>query len=56
MHDFADLVLDNIVDKGNVVMAAEGIQTRFTPASGITSIALLQPIIITTTEELLVRG
>jgi len=56
MHDFADVVLDNMVEKGDAMMAAEGVPTRFTPASGVTSIAVLQSMITATVEELLARG
>jgi uncharacterized phosphosugar-binding protein len=56
MHDFANVVLDNKVEKGDAVMEVEGLPARFTPASGVTSIALLQAMITATIEELLARG
>jgi len=56
MYEFADIVLDNKVEKGDAVLSAEGVPTRFTPASGITSIAVLQSLTTATIEELLSRG
>jgi uncharacterized phosphosugar-binding protein len=56
MHEFADVVLDNKVDKGDAVLAAEGMPQKFSPASGVTSIALLQALVAATVQELLKRG
>lgn len=56
MHDFADVVLDNKVDKGDAVLEAEGMPQKFSPASGVTSIALLQALVAATIQELLKRG
>lgn len=56
MHDFADIVLDNKVSKGDAVLEAEGIPQKFSPASGVTSIALLQALVAATIQELLRRG
>lgn len=56
MHDFADVVLDNKVDKGDAVLSAEGMPQKFTPASGVTSIAILQALVAATIQELLRRG
>lgn len=56
MHDFADVVLDNKVDKGDAVLSAEGMPQKFTPASGVTSIAILQGLVAATIQELLRRG
>jgi len=56
MHEFADVVLDNKVDKGDAVLEAEGMPQKFCPASGVTSIALLQSLVAATVQELLARG
>jgi len=56
MYEFADIVMDNKVEKGDAMLSAEGLPAKFTPASGITSIALLHCIITATIEDLLSRG
>lgn len=56
MYEFADVVLDNKVDKGDAVLSAEGVPAKFTPASGVTNCALLQCLVTATIEELLNRG
>ncbi|RIE16280.1 sugar isomerase domain-containing protein [Candidatus Cryosericum septentrionale] len=56
MYEYADVVLDNKVDKGDAVIEVEGVAERFTPASGVTSTALLHALITATIEELLKRG
>lgn len=56
MNDFADILLDNKAPKGDAVLQAEGVPQKFTPVSGVTSIALLQALIASTIEELLRRG
>lgn len=56
MHDYADVVLDNKVDKGDAVLSAVGVPQKFCPASGVTSIAILQALIGATIQELLHRG
>lgn len=56
MYEFADIVIDNKVDKGDAVLSAEGVKAKFTPASGITSIAVMQCLCAATIGELLERG
>lgn len=56
MYQFADVVLDNKVPKGDAMVGAEGFPVRFTPASGVTSIALLHTLVTMVIEELLERG
>jgi uncharacterized phosphosugar-binding protein len=56
MPDFADIVLDNKADKGDAVLSAEGMPQKFSPASGVTSIAILHALVSATIEELLRRG
>ena len=56
MHDYADVVLDNKVPKGDAVLQAAGIPQNFCPASGVTSIAILQSLVAAAVQELLRRG
>lgn len=56
MHDFADVILDNKVAKGDAILQAEGIPQKFCPASGVTSIAILQAMVAAAIQELLRRG
>lgn len=56
MKDFAHVVLDNKVEKGDALLSAEGVPQRFAPASGVTSTALLHTLIAATIERLLARG
>ena len=56
MHDYADVVLDNKVDKGDAILSAVGVPQKFCPASGVTSIAILQALVGATVQELLHRG
>lgn len=56
MYEFADVVLDNKVDKGDAVLSAEGMPQKFSPASGVTSIAILQGLVAAAIQELLARG
>jgi uncharacterized phosphosugar-binding protein len=56
MYEFADVVLDNKVEKGDATLTAEGMPQKFCPVSGITSPAILQMMIAATIEELLARG
>ncbi|MBN1267883.1 MAG: SIS domain-containing protein [Anaerolineales bacterium] len=45
MSDFADIVLDNKVDVGDAVLEMKEIPQKFCPASGVTSIAILQSLV-----------
>lgn len=56
MYEFADIVLDNKVDKGDAMLSSEQVPQKFTPASGVTSTALLQAMVAAAIEELLGRG
>jgi uncharacterized phosphosugar-binding protein len=56
MYEFADVVLDNKVPKGDAMVKAEGFPVKFTPASGVTSIALLHTLMTIVIEGLLERG
>ncbi len=56
MYEFADVVLDNKVDKGDAVLQDDRVPQKFVPASGVTSTALLQALVAATIEEVLRRG
>lgn len=56
MYEFADVVLDNKVSKGDAVLEHKDMPQKFTPASGVTSTALLQALVAATIEECLQRG
>lgn len=56
MFEFADVVIDNKVDKGDAMLSIEGLKTKFTPASGITSIAIMHCLTTATIEKLLEKG
>jgi len=56
MHDFADVVIDNKVGKGDALLSMDGLNTKFTPASGITSAAIMHCLTTATIEKLLQKG
>jgi len=56
MHDFADIVIDNFAPKGDALLEAEGFPVKFSPASGVTSVAVMHTLVTATIEELLKRG
>jgi uncharacterized phosphosugar-binding protein len=56
MYHFADVVIDNKVDKGDAMLSADGFNTKFSSASGITSSAIMHCLSTATIEELLSRG
>ncbi len=56
MCHFADVVLDNKVAVGDAMLSAEGVPQKFSPASGVTSTALLHALVSATIEKLLARG
>lgn len=56
LYDFCDLVLDNKVEKGDATLSDDRMPQKFTPASGVTSNALLHATVAATIEELLERG
>jgi uncharacterized phosphosugar-binding protein len=56
MKDFADIILDNKAPKGDAILDAKEVPQKFSPVSGVTSIALLQSLIAATIEDLISRG
>ncbi|MGB2894530.1 MAG: SIS domain-containing protein [Anaerolineales bacterium] len=56
MYEFADVVLDNKAVKGDAILEADEMPQKFSPASGVTSNALLHALVSATIEECLARG
>ncbi len=56
MYEFADVILDNKVAKGDALLESDKMPQKFSPASGVTSNALLHALISATIEECLARG
>lgn len=51
-HEFADVVLDNCGVLGDGIMEIDGLEAKFGPTSSIIGFAILQSIIVQTTENL----
>lgn len=56
LRDHADIVLDNKVDAGDAVLSLPEIPQKFTPASGVTSTAILHSLSAAIIQELGSRG
>ncbi len=56
MYEYADIVIDTKVPKGDAILTTEDVPQRFAPASGVASIATLQALVAATIEALLDRG
>lgn len=56
MYEFANVVLDNKVDKGDAVLQDDRVPQKFVPASGVTSTAVLHALVAAAIEEVLRRG
>jgi len=56
LKDFADIVLDNKVPVGDAVLSLPGVPQKFTPASGVTTTALMHTLSAAVIEELAKRG
>ncbi|MFW0112581.1 sugar isomerase domain-containing protein [Rothia sp. CCM 9417] len=56
LKDHADILIDNQVDAGDAVLSLEGVPQKFTPASGVTSTAILHSLSAGIIEQLLARG
>ena len=56
MYELADVILDNKVAKGDALLESDKMPQKFSPASGVTSNALLHALISATIEECLARG
>ena len=55
MYEFANVVIDTKVPKGDAVLEDERLPQKFAPASGVASTAALQALLAATVEELLAR-
>lgn len=55
MCEFADVVIDTKVPKGDAILEDERVPQKFSPASGVASTAVLQALVAATIEELLAR-
>lgn len=56
LRDVCDIVLDNKVEKGDAVLSDPRVPQKFTPASGITSIALLHALVAASIGKMLDTG
>lgn len=56
LKDHADILLDNQVDAGDAVLELEGVPQKFTPASGVTSTAILHSLSAGIIEKLIEKG
>jgi len=56
LHEFADVILDDKVVKGDAILSAEGAPQKFCPTSGVINTALLQTLVAVTIEKLLEQG
>lgn len=56
LKDHADIVIDNRVDAGDVVLSLDGVPQKFTLASGVTSTAILHSLPAGIIEKLLEEG
>ncbi|MFW0179832.1 sugar isomerase domain-containing protein [Rothia sp. P7208] len=56
LKDHADILIDNQVDAGDAVLSLEGVPQKFTPASGVTSTAILHSLSAGIIENLVAQG
>lgn len=56
MYEYADVIIDTKVPKGDAILEAEGVPERFSPVSGVATNAALHALVAATIEELLDRG
>lgn len=54
--DFADIILDDKIEKGDAVLSIDSVPQKFCPASGVINAALLQTLVASTIEGLVERG
>ncbi|MCS7061768.1 MAG: SIS domain-containing protein [Anaerolineae bacterium] len=54
--DLADMVIDNLAPPGDAILSIEGLPEKFTPVSGVTSVAILHALMAETIERLIARG
>lgn len=56
VYELADVVLDNKVGVGDAVLELEGVPQRFSPASGVTSTAILHAVVSGAIERVVAAG
>lgn len=56
MKDFADIVLDNKVDRGDAILSLPEVPQKFCALSGVTSTALLHTLVGLTIEDMVAHG
>ena len=54
--DVVDIVIDNLVPPGDASLSLPGVPQKFTPVSGVTSIAVMHALMAETIERLVARG
>jgi uncharacterized phosphosugar-binding protein len=54
--DVSDIVIDNLVPPGDASLSLPGVPQKFTPVSGVTSIAVMHALMAETIERLVARG
>lgn len=54
--DVVDVAIDNLVPPGDASLSLEGLPQKFTPVSGVTSIAIMHALMAEAIERLVARG
>ncbi len=54
--DVCDVVIDNLVPPGDAALSLDGLPEKFTPVSGVTSIAIMHALMAEVIERLVARG
>lgn len=54
--DVVDIVIDNLVPPGDASLTLAGVPQKFTPVSGVSSVALMHALMAETIERLVARG
>ena len=54
--DLADVVIDNLTPPGDAALSIDGLPEKFTPVSGVSSVAIMHALMAETIERLLARG
>jgi uncharacterized phosphosugar-binding protein len=54
--EISDIVIDNLVPPGDASFSLPGVPQKFTPVSGVTSIAVMHALMAETIERLVARG
>ena len=54
--DVCDVVIDNLVPPGDAALSLDGLPEKFTPVSGVTSLAIMHALMAEVIERLVARG